>query len=330
MTEKKPIVSIVVPVYNVESYLDKCLQSICNQTYSKIEIILVNDGSTDNSERIMEKWSEKDDRIIILHQENSGLSAARNKGLDKATGDWIVFVDSDDFISDNYVLKLLNSALINDADLVICQYDKIDQYNKIHQIIQSPSGMYNSTDFWSLFYSKSSGESLVVAWNKLYSKRILKEIRYKPGILNEDEQILYYIINESKSILIIPDSLYFYRIDRSNSITNNVKNNKSIRIDFYKILLERNLNFIKNSQFDFALLCSKDILQRLTSELSENTTEKNWNVFWKVFYKVKQYIKVIKKKDIQVDWHLWLYLNFPKIICKLKVYRKSIKYFIKE
>ncbi|MFM9745253.1 glycosyltransferase family 2 protein, partial [Streptomyces brasiliscabiei] len=135
--------------------LDKCLQSICNQTYSKIEIILVNDGSTDNSERIMEKWSEKDDRIIILHQENSGLSAARNKGLDKATGDWIVFVDSDDFISDNYVLKLLNSALINDADLVICQYDKIDQYNKIHQIIQSPSGMYNSTDFWSLFYSKS-------------------------------------------------------------------------------------------------------------------------------------------------------------------------------
>ena len=114
------LISVIVPVYNVEEYLPKCIESIINQTYKNLEIILVDDGSTDNSGRICDEYAKKDDRIIVFHKENGGLSDARNCGIDAATGDWVQFVDSDDYIHQTMVEKMYSSCKRNQTKLAVC------------------------------------------------------------------------------------------------------------------------------------------------------------------------------------------------------------------
>lgn len=190
---KNSLVSVIIPVYNVEDYLDNCLDTVIHQDYKNLEIILVDDGSTDNSGNKVDEWAKKDNRIVPLHQRNQGLSAARNTGLDNSHGAWIVFIDSDDYVSENYVSVLLRTAEKDNSDLVICQYSELDN-TKVIPTSFSRSGKYTQKDFWKLFYSPNSGSALVVAWNKLYSAKIFQNLRYKVGILNEDEQILYSVI----------------------------------------------------------------------------------------------------------------------------------------
>ncbi|ASW11170.1 glycosyltransferase family 2 protein [Lactobacillus delbrueckii subsp. lactis DSM 20072] len=120
-----PLVSVIIPVYNVEEYLDKCLNTVIHQNYKNLEIILVDDGSTDNSGDKVDEWAKRDNRIVPLHQNNQGLSAARNMGLDNSHGSWIVFIDSDDYVSENYISTMLQTAQKDNTDLVICQYNKV-------------------------------------------------------------------------------------------------------------------------------------------------------------------------------------------------------------
>ena len=114
------LVTVVIPIYNVEKYLDRCINSIVNQTYKNREIILVDDGSPDNCPKICDAWAKKDDRIVVIHKENGGVSSAHNKGLDVATGDYITFVDSDDFIEDDMLSSLFNA--IGDAQMAMCGF----------------------------------------------------------------------------------------------------------------------------------------------------------------------------------------------------------------
>ena len=197
MLSSYPLVTVIIPIYNVEDYLDKCLESVVSQTYSNLEIVLINDGSTDGSNDIIKRWRKKDQRIVAIYQKNQGLSAARNTGLNIAKGDWIAFVDSDDFVSENYIQEMIQAAVDNTADLVICQINKTIG-NSISSVTSSQKGIYNSQEFWKLFFEKKSDDALVVAWNKLYSKEIFNNLRYKRGIINEDEQILYSVIKKCK------------------------------------------------------------------------------------------------------------------------------------
>ena len=125
------LISIIVPIYNVEKYLKQCIESIISQTYRNIEIILVDDGSPDNCGKICDEYSQKDKRIIVLHKENGGLSDARNKGIDIAKGDYLTFVDSDDFVNIDYIEKLYNSIKFNNTKLAQCGISKVDENNEI-------------------------------------------------------------------------------------------------------------------------------------------------------------------------------------------------------
>lgn len=240
------LVSVIVPIYNVEKYLEKCIESILNQTYKNLEIILVNDGSTDNSYDICLKYKEKDSRVIIVNKSNGGLSSARNKGIECATGEYYLFVDSDDYISEYMIEKLLYSIHQYNADIVCCNYDFCDEksnFIKKHTIDIFENQIYNS---------KQANERLLYnkfyrcfAWNKMYNKKLFYGIRYPIGQLYEDIYTTFSLINKAKKIVFIPESLYCYRV-RRNSITRNTFDNRlyDILIPIRKIISETNDNYI--------------------------------------------------------------------------------------
>ena len=165
------LISVIVPVYNVEKYLDKCIQSIVDQTYTNLEIILVDDGSPDNSGAICDEWAEKDNRIKVIHKANGGLSDARNAGLDIATGEYIAFVDSDDYIELDFYDKLYNVIKATNCDISICNLRKVYENNNV--------SVNNCDTFEITEYSTTEAMSALiddkirqVVWNKLYKADI--------------------------------------------------------------------------------------------------------------------------------------------------------------
>jgi glycosyltransferase involved in cell wall biosynthesis len=227
---EKPLISVIIPVFNVEAYLPKCLDSILCQTYENLEIIVVNDGSTDNSPQICEEYANKNSRIKVINKKNGGLSSARNAGLNIATGKYIGFVDSDDFIEKDMYEKMLNAMLEHSANLVICNYfsDREIKY-------PCEKSMLANADFVFRLYLKDNLQAF--AWNKLYPRETFNEIRYANGILFEDMDIFLPILEKSKKIVLLNDKLYHY-IQRKNSITNSKFNQKQMKcleiIESYK------------------------------------------------------------------------------------------------
>ena len=205
------LISIIVPIYNVEKYLKKCIESIINQTYKNIEIILVDDGSPDNCGIICDEYSQKDKRIIVIHKENGGLSDARNKGIDIAKGDYLTFIDSDDFVNIDYIEKLYNSIKLNNTKLAQCGISKVNENNEIiEKLNYDENYIKTSHEILNELYGKHLIENVVV-WNKMYAKELFKNIRFPVGKIHEDEFTTYKLIYYSKNVAIVSDSLYNYR-----------------------------------------------------------------------------------------------------------------------
>lgn len=211
-----PLISVVVPIYNVEQYLERCVNSILQQTYQNLEIILVDDGSPDNSGAICDSYSFLDQRIKVIHRRNGGLSDARNVGLDMASGEFIAFVDSDDTIMPEMIEKLFQRIDIDQSDMSFCGYRQVNQDGDILSEVVLPDNVL--TGFEAL---KSSYEDIGVlytlAWNKLYKKHLFQGIRFPVGKYHEDEFTTYKIIDQCVKISIVREALYLY-YQRDNSI----------------------------------------------------------------------------------------------------------------
>lgn len=213
MNHAQPTISVIIPVYNVQEFIEDCLQSLVNQTYTKIEIIVVNDQTPDDSMAIVEKFASQDSRIKIVNREkNGGLSAARNSGIDVATGHMMTFVDSDDYIATDCYQKVVDS-LQKDTNLVI-----FSVLNFVHETGKQWKMPYFSVDTqrenWHWF-------SNATVWNKVYSTEIihLKKIRFAEGLYHEDEDFWFkYAASTSLSVQNLKEELYFYR-QRASSIT---------------------------------------------------------------------------------------------------------------
>lgn len=211
------LVSIILPVYNVEKYLSECLETIIGQTYKRIEIIVVDDGSTDSCPKICDKYAKKDKRIKVIHQENKGLSGARNCGIEQANGKYITFVDSDDFISKDYISDLLFELKKNECDISACGTINVDENgNELNIEVSSKNiQLLGEEQIKALLMSKLS----TTAWGKLYKIELFKNIRYPIRKYNEDTFTTYKVLDLSQKTIVINKPLYYYR-KVQNSITN--------------------------------------------------------------------------------------------------------------
>jgi glycosyltransferase involved in cell wall biosynthesis len=209
-----PKVSIIIPVYNVEKYLNKCLDSIINQTLNDIEIICINDGSTDKSLSILELFKSRDERIKVISQPNAGLSAARNKGMEAAQGEYICFVDSDDYIDLDFCKKLYSTAVKHDADIACATIIRKREYSEKYRVHYTEEKIYttlkekiNCCDIPRCCY----------VWNKLYKKDLVKNHLFKIGTYFEDVLWIPEVLKKANKLVCVPNTSYFYVV-RSNSI----------------------------------------------------------------------------------------------------------------
>ena len=217
---EKPLLSIIVPVYDVENYLQKCIDSILAQTFTDFELILVEDGSPDGCPALCDAAAAKDARIRVLHQKNGGLSAARNAGLDAARGAWIGFVDSDDYIAPEMYETLYKAVQSTGADLALCDYAEVDEAGVPCQSMHVRLG---KKDFTGRELLKNATDSMIQpAWNKLYRRAVFAQLRYPEGKLNEDLFLIPKICLQIQKAVVVPKALYYY-VQRGGSIMNGSK-----------------------------------------------------------------------------------------------------------
>ena len=219
------LISIIIPVYKVEKFLNQCIDSVINQTYNNIEIILIDDGSPDNCGKICDDYEKKDSRIRVIHKQNGGLSDARNAGLAVAQGEYIGFVDSDDYISYDMYEKLYSSIKRHKAQLAVCSFQYI---NEDGLLIYNPSPVKNER-LSRIEALQKLNEPIwwyyVTAWNKLYSKELFSNICFPIEKIHEDAYVVHEIIGECNLVVTISEKLYYYR-QRNNSI---IKSSKTVR-----------------------------------------------------------------------------------------------------
>ncbi|WOC52545.1 glycosyl transferase family 2 [Bergeyella porcorum] len=210
-------VSIIVPVYNVEHYLNKCLSSLVNQSLQEIEILVVNDGSTDNSQQIIDDFQQRfPEKIFPFVKENGGLSDARNFALDRASGEFIGFVDSDDYVTETMFDEMYHLAKKHNAEMVVCNLQKVDEFGtvtqKLTQIPNMPEKI-NLKEHFSVFSDLS-----YFACNKLFNRELFKEKRFKKGVHFEDIQLIPQLLLECET-LAQTQSYHYQYLERSDSIT---------------------------------------------------------------------------------------------------------------
>lgn len=235
---ENPLISVIVAVYNAEEWLHRCIDSIINQTYTNLEIILVDDGSVDGSSQICDEYAEKDKRIKIVHKPNGGVSDATNTGLSMAHGDYIGFVDNDDYIVPEMYEELLSAITENNVDMVLCDCTYVDEQGTPISEEVSPikkTEVIAPCEYLRRLSEPQSGYYVTV-WNRLYKREILSNIVFPKGRTNEDGYVVHRIIENCNSILVINKSYYFYT-QRAASISRNPSPNQYF--DIIEALIER-------------------------------------------------------------------------------------------
>lgn len=241
------LITVIVPIYKVEPYIKKCLDSIINQTYQKLEIILVDDGSPDNCGMICDEYAKRDNRIIVIHKENGGLSSARNAALDIAKGEYVMFVDSDDWVKPEFCAVALRMALQENVQIVSFGYMNIF-INKGHVIVRRQKC---STSNPRIISASEGVRHLITyddrinnyVWNKIYKRSLWEDVRFPEGRLFEDQAVTCLLIIRSKTIYVSDAILYNY-IKRSDSITGVGKHPEAI-VDIFELWSERLENIRK-------------------------------------------------------------------------------------
>lgn len=230
MNKEQPLVSVIVPVYNTEKYLKKCVDSVRNQTYQNLEIWLVDDGSTDSSGSICDWYTRMDSRINVIHKQNGGLSDARNAALDQCAGQYVAFIDSDDWISDNWVYQLVTSAIEYDAEIAVggvCGYS-CGRY--VYSRLQNPNMVLEQPEQMIQYICSTDLRPTVT--NKLYVRDFFYELRFPYGRIHEDAFVSHILLGESKKIAIVEGCFYYIRV-RQGSITQQEISSKKIA-DLYQ------------------------------------------------------------------------------------------------
>lgn len=204
-------VSIIIPVYKAEKYLSKCVDSVLNQSYTDLEVILIEDGSPDRCGEICDAYAKKDSRVKVLHKENEGVSMARNAGLEIATGEYVQFVDSDDYLEVQMTEKLINAMEAQKVDMVLCSfYEKNLNFEKVSKTEEEP-GVYNKDDFLMRIMNNPYSFHYGVLWNKLFKRTVIEKIRFSSDMdFGEDFIFNLHYLGQIEKIAVIEEPLYYY------------------------------------------------------------------------------------------------------------------------
>lgn len=232
------LISIIVPVYNVEKYLSQCIKSVLNQSYTNWELILIDDGSPDNSPEICDYYAAHNKKIKVIHKKNGGLSSARNVGIDTAKGSYITFLDSDDYLHHDYLKIMLSYAIENDADIVQCDFSRVESD---FSNFASKSIAYRKYNNHSIFLE---GAAKIILCAKLYKTELWGSIRMPIGKINEDDFTTWKLYYNSYNIIVLSAQLYYYRVNPRSIMASQKKN---IQLDFLQAYEER-IHFFHNIQ----------------------------------------------------------------------------------
>lgn len=326
VVKDQPLISIIIPVYNVEKYLKQCLTSIIQQDYSKLEIILVDDGSTDDSLVICNEFRGKDKRIKVYHKENGGISSARNLGINKACGDYYSFVDSDDCVAKNYISYLLEKIKTTNSDIAICNYKVVEENWCLYDVdildqAEEEEEIYTGQQIISRRFSNKAGY-YTISCNKLYRAELFRKLRFVEGRCHEDEFMVRPLFEQCKKVVCCNKQLYFYR-KRKGSVMDNALCDKCIN-DFltcYENEIEycrRNNNFSRSNmykkEFCFSYVMDYQYLSKETKKYRDGQYRK---------YAISL-LKYTKSKKVLIKYIVCIInINFFRIILMPIFYRKG-------
>ena len=319
----EPLISVIVPVYNVEKYINKCVDSIIGQDYANLEIILVDDGSPDNCGKICDEYKKLDKRVKVIHKSNGGLSSARNAGIEIAKGDYIGFVDSDDYIEPCMYDKLLKALLQEKCSLAICGTAYVFENGK--RINKTNAGNTVVMDFEEALTEMNQYRLFDMgAWSKLYEARLFKNIRFPVGKLSEDFYIMYKIFDNANKIVFISDPAYNY-LQRENSISRN----KKINHDFEYAAKEQmeyldkyhpNMSVLGHTSYASAALTVFDFYLKNKVKCPQNMKLHFWNIVKSNYKYIKKAAYLSTEKRIQFflfklqpSLYKWIFIAYRKI-----------------
>lgn len=326
-----PLITVVIPAYNVEKYIDRCLDSFVRQSYKNLEIIVINDGSTDRTEESIQSFVERDSRVFKISQKNQGLSAARNAGIEAAKGQYITFVDSDDFVSENYIEHLFEIMIKEQAEVSVCGHQKFykeqdiqsrDSSQESESLLEAMTGV---EALRNLLYRKKIVTS---AWGKLYKAELLSGIRYPVGWIYEDLATTYKILGRAKKVVISNEENYYY-FQRADSIFHTKFQQKNI---VQLEISEEMLKYVKH----YYPQCEKAAYSRhFISCVQLYRMISKEEQFQKIFIKVKEEIKkyrssVLFDKNAKTSTRIMAMIacvNISALRLMGKVYTKGIRIF---
>lgn len=311
------MVSVIVPVYNIEKYIEKCILSVIEQTYTDFELLLINDGSTDSSYQICKQWANKDPRVKVFSQNNSGVSSARNWGLELAQGEYICFVDGDDWLDPSFLEKTM-SKMTDDIDLVVTNFQAfLEDGTKIAYPKEPPNRKGICSVQEAVHDAFHSSLYIRVVWGRLFKRKVLNNIRFRPLAYTEDSLAMFEALDYIKNIYIFHEPLYLY-LSRSTSATHN------ITLSQYESASETFL-FIYNK----ALECYPEFIERSSKSLLSHyhrllTMYAQLNQTEKAFELIGKMKTVYKTANIQQPSLANRILAFPKLLIYLYAKIKSI------
>lgn len=325
------LISVIIPIYNVEKYLEKCINSVINQSYNDLEIILVDDGSKDRCGEICEEYKIKDSRIKVIHKENGGLSDARNAGIRVAKGDYIAFLDSDDFIHIDFYKVLMSLMSEYDADIAQCELLRVNEdeiFNVSNNSDNEVIDVLSNTEALINLHNEKCVNSVVV-WNKVYKRELFEGILFPVGKIHEDQFTTYKVLFKANKVATTSKQMYYY-LQRSGSIMGTSFNVKRLdaleackeKIDFYKKNSLFNIEKMARKNFedlirDYLIMTanSKSVKMRQTYNDIIIYYRKNKDMFLPI-------TEICLKKRILRFIYLYVHRLFIKFMYKLNNYLK--------